>query len=60
MSYQRLSVQGFIKKKGEESGMFKKSKYKRYFTLDHYKMRMRIHKTNDPKSEYKLFHYNEI
>lgn len=35
-------------------------KYKRYFTLDHNSKRMRIHQTNDPSSEYKLFEYRDI
>ena len=34
--------------------------YKRYFVLDHNAKKMRIHKTNDPHSEYKLLDYSEI
>jgi hypothetical protein len=35
-------------------------RYKRYFVLDHSARKMRIHKTNDPASEYKLYDYNDI
>ena len=34
--------------------------YKRYFVLDHNAQKMRIHKTNDPHSEYKLYDYQEV
>lgn len=61
MSYQRHSVQGFLKKYVDTVKFFQKSlKYKRYFTLDHNAKKMRIHRSNDPQSEYKLFEYKDI
>lgn len=62
MSYQRLAVQGFLKKQAREVKIFfkKNTKYKRYFVLDHNAKKMRVHTSNDPMSEYKLFGYNDI
>ena len=61
MSYQRYAVQGFLKKDAKETKLFqRKSIYKRYFVLDHNAKKMRIHKTNDPMSEYKLYNYQDI
>jgi len=61
MSYQRFAVQGFMKKYVNEIKLFqRKVKYKRYFVLDHNGKKMRIHKTNDPMSDYKLFNYSDI
>ena len=55
-------MQGFLKKQVKDKGLFqrKDKTLKRYFVLDHHSKKMRIHKTNDPKSEYTLFEYNEI
>jgi hypothetical protein len=33
---------------------------RRYFVLDHTAQKMRIHKTNDPHSDYKIYDYLEI
>ena len=60
LCYKRASVQGFLKKQTEKNGMFGNRTLKRYFTLDHMKGKMRIHKTNDPQSDYKLINYAEI
>lgn len=61
MSYNKYSVQGFLKKKVNEIKFLQKSqKYKRYFTLDHNSKKLRVHKSNNPNSEYKMFEYKEI
>ena len=61
MSYQRFAVQGFLKKYVNEVKLFqRKVKYKRYFVLDNNGKKMRIHKTNDPQSDYKLFNFSDI
>ena len=61
LSYQRFAVQGFLKKEVKEAKLFqKKKKYKRYFVMDHNAKKMRIHQSNDPTSEYKLFNYTDI
>lgn len=61
MSYNKYSVQGFLKKKSTEMKFLNASmKLKRYFTLDHNSKKMRIHHNNNPNSEYKLFEYREI
>lgn len=61
MSYNKYSVQGFLKKRVNEVKFLQKSSvYKRYFTLDHNSKKMRVHQTNDPNSEYKMFEYVEI
>ena len=61
MSYQHISVQGFLKKFVKSIKLFQKSLYyKRYFVLDHTARKMRVHQTNDPHSEYKLFEYKDI
>ena len=61
MSYNKYNVQGFLKKNVNENKFFQKNKkHKRYFTLDHNSKRMRVHQSNDPNSEYKLFEYRDI
>lgn len=61
MSYQRFSVQGFLKKLVQKVKFFQKHlTYKRYFVLDHNGQKMRVHKTNEPQSEYKLHYYADI
>ena len=60
-SYQRFTVQGFLKKKAKDQKFFQKGAiYKRYFVLDHSASKMRIHQSNDPRSSYKIVKYSEI
>ena len=61
MSYKKYCVQGFLKKMVQEVKFFQTSfTHKRYFVLDHYMQRMRIHKTNEAQSDYKIVHYRDI
>lgn len=61
MSYMKFAVQGFLKKEVQERQLFQRNKlYKRYFVLDHNQKKMRVHKTNDPNSEFKIFEYKDI
>jgi hypothetical protein len=61
MNYQRLYVQGFLKKEAHEKKLFQaKTYYKRYFVLDHKMQAFRIHKTNNIHSEFKAFTYSDI
>ena len=56
---ERLSLA--LKKNLKKRKLFqKKTKYKRYFVLDHNAKKMRVHQTNDPHSEYKLMSYSDI
>ena len=61
MSYNKYSVQGFLKKRVNEIKFLQTSqKYKRYFTLDHNSKKMRVHKSNHPSSDYKMYEYKEV